>query len=72
MRDLELRLKQEVRDRLNLSYKDFPTTCQAVEDSFKGKVSFIELSLLEANDLLRMTTGETLSFVSVNALFEEN
>jgi len=72
MRELLQRLKPNVRERLNLSHKDYPVTCEFIEKSMLYKVSYIELTIVEATDLLRMTTGRELSHNSINELFEEN
>ena len=66
------RLKPEVRDRLNLSFKDYPDTCQKVERSLHYNYSIIQLTIDECCSLLSMTTNEPLSFANIEQLFEEN
>jgi len=72
MRTLLERLKPEVRDRLNLSYKDYPTTCGELESSMNVSVSFIQLTMNECLNLLNMTSKNPLSFENVESLFESN
>jgi len=72
MRTLLERLKPEVRDRLNLSYKDFPDTCGNIEKSLHYNHSIIQLTINDCCSILTMTTREPLSFENVEQLFTEN
>jgi len=72
MRTLLERLKPEVRDRLNLSYKDYPDTCQKIERALHYNYSMIQLSIDECLSLLSMTTNYPLSFENIETLFNEN
>ena len=71
MRTLLERLKSENRDRLNLSFKDFPATCDSVERALHYNHTIIQLTIDECCNLLRMTTNEPLSFRNIEQLFEE-
>jgi len=72
MRTLLERLKQENRDRLNLSFKDFPATCEKIEKALHYNHSIIQLTIDDCLSLLSMTTKVGLSFESVESLFTEN
>jgi hypothetical protein len=72
MRTLLERLKPANRDRLNLSFKDFPATCEKIEKALHYNHSMIGLTIDECCCLLSMTTNELLSFENIDTLFEEN
>jgi len=71
MRTLLQKLKPEIRERLNLSFKDFPNSCASIERSLNYNTSIITLTINEACTLLSMTTNELMTFGNVERLFEE-
>ena len=72
MRTLLERLKPENRDRLNLSFKDFPATCEKIEKALHYNHSMIGLTIDECCSLLTMTTKQSLNFENIESLFTEN
>ena len=72
MRTLLERLKQENRDRLNLSFKDFPATCEKIEKALHYNYSIINLTIDECCSLLTMTTKNPLNFENIETLFTED